>query len=111
MILLLNAIVVIVILVAVLAVNLLTHVLPLALVVLQDVLLNVRSVVGWAVPPQADAGLRPADHLGWHRLVRLARLGLEGDGVRSAALEGIVDGVNADVVLGARPKVGEAALD
>ena len=110
MIVLLNTIEIIVICVAVFE-SLLAQVLPLALVVLEDVLLNVGAVVGRAVPPQADARLGPCDHFRRNRFVRLARLGLERDGVGRAALECVVDGVDADVVLGARPQVGQPALD
>lgn len=70
-----------------------------------------RPVVRRTVPPQVDAGLGPADHLGRHRLVRLARIGFEGDGVGRAALERVVERVDADVVLGARPQVRQAAFD
>ena len=85
--------------------------LSLPVVILQDVLQDVRPVVSRAVPPEVDARLRPADHLRRHRLVRLARVGLEGDGVGSAALERVVERVDADVVLRARPQVGQATLD
>ena len=110
MIVLLNTIEIIVICVAVFE-NLLAQVLPLALVVLEDVLLNVGTVVGRAVPPQADACLGPADHLRRHRLIRLARFRLTGDRVRGSALQRVVNCVNPDVVLGTRPQIGQPAFD
>ena len=111
MIILLRAVVVVIALVTVFRVDLLAQVLPLPIVILQDVLLDVGAVVSRAVPPQADARLGPCDHFRRNRFVRLARLGLERDGVGRAALECVVDGVDADVVLGARPQVGQPALD
>ena len=56
-----------------------------ALVELQDELLDVGAVVRGRVPPQADGGLGAADQLGRVGLVRLARLGQEGDRVAGSA--------------------------
>ena len=56
-----------------------------ALVALEDVVLDVRAVVGGRVPAERDGVLGAVDHLGREGLVGLAALGQEGDRVAGAA--------------------------